>query len=128
MKLKFNKTYFMLALLFFCIEACIAIFLKTGFIRHTIGDYLAVIMLYTAIKSITNLKVWPTAIIVLIISFTVEVLQLTSFLEQLNLHNSKVAILIFGNSFQFTDLIAYSLGIITILYIETNYNKTSIIN
>ena len=118
----------MLALLFFCIEACIAIFLKTGFIRHTIGDYLAVIMLYTAIKSITNLKVWPTAIIVLIISFTVEVLQLTSFLEQLNLHNSKVAILIFGNSFQFTDLIAYSLGIITILYIETNYNKTLIIN
>lgn len=128
LRLQFNKTYFILAMLFFIIEACIALFLKTGFIRHTFGDYLAVIMVYTVIKSIVDIKVWPTAIFVLIISFIVEFLQLTSFLEVLNLHNSKAAVLILGNSFQFTDLIAYTLGIITILHIETNYNETSIIN
>lgn len=123
MKLKFNKIYFVLALLFFTTEACIALFLKTGFIRHTFGDYLAVIMVYTVIKSIVDIKVWPTAIFVLILSFIVEFLQLTPFLEVLNLHNSKSAVLILGNSFQFTDLLAYTLGIITILHIETNYNE-----
>ena len=85
-------------------------------------------MVYTAIKSVIDINIWSTAIVVLIISFGIEFLQLTTFLEQLNLHNSKVAILIFGNSFQFTDLIAYTLGIITILHIKTNYNKTSIVN
>lgn len=128
MKFQFNKTYFILALLLFAIEICIALFLKTGFIRHTFGDFLVVILLYSVIKSSTDLSVWTTAIVVLIIAFAIEFLQLTSFLELFNLNSNKVAVLIFGNSFQFTDLIAYTLGTITILHVETNYNKTSIIN
>lgn len=123
MKLQFNKNYFIIAIILFMVEVCIAIFLKTGFIRHTFGDYLVVILLYASIKSVTNLNVWTTAIITLIIAFAVELLQLTPFLEYINLGENKLAKIVFGTSFQFTDLIAYTLGIITILHIETRYHE-----
>ncbi|ARV10381.1 hypothetical protein BTO05_12295 [Winogradskyella sp. PC-19] len=123
MNLQFNKTYFILALLFFAIEFCIALYLKTGFIRHTFGDYLVVILLYTGLKSIINIRVWTAAIIVLIISFSIELFQLWPVLEFFNLGNNKIAKLVFGTTFQFTDIIAYTSGVLTILHIETNYNK-----
>ena len=77
--MRFSKTYFILFLILFTIEACIAHFLKSGFIRHTFGDFLAIIMLYCLLKSFINIKPIPAAIIVLLISFTIEFLQLTPF-------------------------------------------------
>ncbi|GGI57014.1 ribosomal maturation YjgA family protein [Winogradskyella haliclonae] len=123
MKMQLNKTYLILAILLFLIEACIAIFLKTGFIRHTFGDYLVVILLYCGLRGLTSLGIWRSAILVLIIAFIIEFLQLTKVLELLNLQSNHFAKLILGTSFQFLDLIAYTLGIITILIIETNYSK-----
>ena len=114
----FNKNYFGLFLFFFLIEFAIAYFLKDGFIRHTFGDYLAVIMLYFLLKSFCNGKPIPIAIIVLLIAFAVELLQLINFLELLNLENNIYAKTIFGNTFHFSDLIAYALGVLTVLIIE----------
>ncbi|WP_306420447.1 DUF2809 domain-containing protein [uncultured Winogradskyella sp.] len=119
MKIQLNKTYLILAIILFLIEVCIAIFLKTGFIRHTFGDYLVVFLLYCGLRGLTSLGIWRTAITVLIISFLIEFLQLTSILEVFNLENSRLAKLVFGTTFQFTDLVAYTLGVVTILFIET---------
>ena len=115
----FNKPYFSLFLLLFLVEAAIAYFLKDGFIRHTFGDYLVVIMLYFFLKSFLNIKPITTALIVLVIAFGVEFLQLTNFLELFNLENSYYAKLVFGSTFQFTDLSAYTLGILTIVIMES---------
>ncbi len=113
----FNR-YFIIFLILFFIEVNIAYFLKTGFIRHTFGDYLVVILIYCFIKSFLNMKPFSAAIGVLLFAFSIELLQLVSILEVLNLQNNSIAKLILGNTFQISDLIAYTFGIISVLFIE----------
>ena len=112
MKLQFNKTYIVLAYTLFLIELAIAFIIKTGFIRHTLGDYLVVILLYAIIRGCTNIKVCISALAVLLIAYSIELLQ-----------DSFTAKLIFGSTFHFSDLLAYTLGIITVLLIEASITK-----
>jgi hypothetical protein len=123
--MKFSKTYFFLFILLFLIEVCIAYFLKSGFIRHTVGDFLVVILLYCLFKSFINHKPISMALIVLIISFAIEFLQLTTFLEMLNLQDNMYAKLVLGNTFHFSDLVAYTVGVITIIGIESKRTATA---
>ena len=89
--IKFNKIYFFLFLTLFVIEASIAYFLKTGFIRHSFGDFLVVIMLYCLLKSFINIKPLYLGLFVLIISFCIEFLQLFNLLVKLELTENKIA-------------------------------------
>lgn len=118
MKLTFNKNYFIAFIILFLIEVAIAIFFKEGFIRHTFGDFLVVILLYCFFKSFLNGSTLPIAIATLCIAYIIEFLQLTDFLKHLGLEHSKWASLVFGNSFSIQDLVAYTLGIAVTLYIE----------
>ena len=118
MKLHFNKTYFTGFVILFITEALIATFLKTGFIRHTFGDFLIVILLYCFIKSFLIIKPIHAALCVLIISFIIEFLQLGNLLEHLNLQKSTIAKIVLGSTFQISDLVAYTLGVIAVLLIE----------
>ncbi|MUU79673.1 ribosomal maturation YjgA family protein [Winogradskyella endarachnes] len=123
MKIQFNKYYLGLAHFLFLVELAIAFTLKTGFIRHTFGDYLVVILLYAIIRGCTNMSVWASSLVVLIIAFLIEFLQLTPFLTYFNLQDSYTAKLIFGSTFQYTDLVAYTLGIITVLVVEKSIRR-----
>ncbi len=123
MTLKFNKTYFAFFTLLLVVEIAIAIFLKEGFIRHTFGDYLVVILMYTCIRSFSNIKPLAAAVGVLLFAFNIEFLQLFNLLDVLNLRDSHLAKLILGSTFHISDLIAYTLGVLTILCIE--HLKTS---
>ena len=116
--MKFNKFYFLLFLILFCIVFCIAYFLKTGFIRHTFGDFLVVIMLYCFLKSFIDIKPIVMALIVLCISFLIEFLQLTPFLEWLNMNDNTFAKIVLGSTFHVSDLIAYTLGVLSIIIVE----------
>ncbi|WP_417195940.1 DUF2809 domain-containing protein [Bizionia sp.] len=118
MKLHFNRIYFLGFVILFIIEGLIAYFLKTGFIRHTFGDFLIVILLYCFAKSFINAKPIPVAFAVLLFAFIIEFLQLGNLLEHLNLQNNTFAILILGSTFHVSDLIAYTLGIVTVLIFE----------
>ena len=124
--MQFNKTYLLLFLLLFLVEAAIAYYLKDGFIRHTFGDYLVVIMLYLFLKSFIKIKPISASVVVLLIAFVVEFLQLTSFLEFFNLENNYCAKLILGSTFQISDLLAYTLGVLTIIAIENKRSTLSI--
>jgi len=124
--MQFNKTYFLLFLVFFLIEAAIAYYLKDGFIRHTFGDYLVVILLYLFLISFIRIKPISASVVVLLIAFAVEFLQLTSFLEYFNLENNYYAKLILGSTFQISDLLAYTLGVLTIIVIESKRSSLSI--
>jgi hypothetical protein len=122
--LRFNKNYLVFAHSLFLVELAIAFIIKTGFIRYTLGDYLCVILLYAIIRGCSSLSVRASATVVLLIAYGIELLQLTPFLAYFNLQDSFTASLIFGNTFQFGDLIAYTLGVITILLIENYYANT----
>ena len=115
MRLRFSVPYFVGFLVILLIEALIAAFLKTGFIRHTFGDYLVVILLYCFFRSFINGKSIRIALFVLCIAYTVELLQLTTYLEYFNVQDSYIVGLILGSSFSFGDLLAYTLGIITVI-------------
>nr|WP_321224817.1 DUF2809 domain-containing protein [uncultured Psychroserpens sp.] len=122
MIIKFNKPFFASSLLLFSIEICIAAFITKGFIRHTFGDYLVVILMYCAIRSFIKTKPLIIALVVLIIAFGVEFLQLYNLLDYLNLRDNKLAVIVLGSTFEISDLIAYSLGIITIFLIDIKIN------
>ncbi|WP_422107680.1 DUF2809 domain-containing protein [Winogradskyella sp.] len=123
MKLQFNKYYLALAHSLFLIELAIAFIIKTGFIRYTFGDYLVVILLYAIFRGCTNLSVRASALAVLFIAYGIELLQLTPLLAYFNLQDSMAAKLILGSTFQVGDLIAYSLGILTVLIFEHYYGN-----
>lgn len=118
MKLQFNKHYFIIFIFLFMIEALIAIFLKAGFIRHTFGDYLVVILLYCFFKSFMNARPIYIAIVVLLIAFVIEFSQHFNVLSLFNLQQNTIAKIIFGSTFQVSDLVAYTLGITTVILIE----------
>ena len=123
MTLKFNLHFFMASLLLLIIEICIAAFLTGGFIRHTFGDVLVVILIYCSIRSCIKANPIYIAIAVLVFAFTVEFLQLFNLLDYLQLRQYKMANIILGSTFHISDLIAYTLGTITILTIDLKINS-----
>lgn len=124
MKIQFNINYFIGFLTLLLAEALIASYLSEGFIRFTFGDFLVVILIYCFIKSFLNIKPTPTAIGVLIFAFAVEFSQLFNLIELFNLQNNQIARLILGSTFQIGDLVSYTLGVITIIIIESKIKSS----
>ena len=123
MKLTFNRNYFIGFIILLLIEILIERFFKTGFIRHTLGDYLVVILLYCFVRAFTNLTVKIAAISVLIFAYIVEVLQYFNIVSLLGLSSNKTANIIIGNTYSFSDMLAYTFGIITVVLLEKLINK-----
>jgi len=126
MKFIFKPYYFAIFYLLLLIEIAIAVLLKGGFIRHTFGDFLAVILMYCFIKSFIEIKPVIVALVVLIIAFGIEFLQRYNILEVFNLQDNKFAATVFGTSFSYQDLLAYSLGTIFSLIIDLLISKNNI--
>lgn len=123
MKLKFNDIYFVSFIILFTIEVLIAYYLNSGFIRHSVGDYLSTILLFCMVKSFISGNSIRIAIGVLIVAFIVEFLQLLNIIELFNLHDYHILKIVIGSTFQITDLVAYTLGVLTILFIEFKLEK-----
>ncbi|MFY0629972.1 MAG: DUF2809 domain-containing protein [Flavobacteriaceae bacterium] len=111
-----RKIYFILFITLLFIE--VAITFTSGFIRHTFGDFLVVILLYCLIKSFINISKLKAAALVLLIAYFIEIIQLTNISELEIFNKFPFLKLIFGTTFQWTDLVAYSLGIAFVLFIE----------
>lgn len=105
-------------------EICIAAFLTEGFIRHTFGDFLVVILIYCVLRSFIKTKRIYIAITVLLLAFLIEFLQKLNLLDHLNLRDNQLATIILGSTFEMSDLIAYTLGVITISLIDYKFSKT----
>ena len=123
MVIKLNRIYWAIALVLLTVETLIATYLKTGFIRYTFGDFLAVILIYCFVKSFLEVNSLKLGIFVLILAFLIEFLQLINILELLHLQNHKLITIIVGNTFEMADLVAYTLGIITVLIIDIKFHK-----
>lgn len=114
----FRKTYFFLTILLLLTEILIAVFVKDRFIRPYFGDYLVVILIYCFLRAFFSISVTAAAIAVLLFSCIIEITQYFHLVEHLGLRESKVARAILGWSFAWSDLVAYTLGIITVLLME----------
>jgi hypothetical protein len=114
----FNKTYFLLALILLCVEVYIGLYVHDSIVRPFGGDFLIVILLYCLVKSFFNLPVLLTAGWILVFAYAVEVSQYFHFVHLLGLQDSKLARLLLGTSFSFTDLLCYTLGILLVIIAE----------
>jgi len=118
MLFKFNKRYYLWAVLLLITEVLIALHLHDSFIRPFGGDVLVVILLYCMLKSVVTLKVNTAAIIVLLIAYIIEMLQYLNIVYILGWGNSPLARTLIGTTFTWSDILAYTIGIIIVLLIE----------
>lgn len=88
------------------------------FIRPYVGDYLVVFLIYCAVKTFFKASPIKVAIGVLLFSYTVEVLQYFNIVDRLGLAGNRLAKTVIGYGFEWLDLLAYTLGVITILLLE----------
>lgn len=121
MKFKLNPLYIKLTIALLFIEVAIALFLKNGFIRFTVGDFLASILVYSFFRSFLKLKPITIALLALGFSFSVEFLQLFNLLDTLDLRNNRFIATLLGSHFSISDLIAYALGVLTIFVIDLKF-------
>ena len=121
----FHKNYFIYTLTLFLVEVFIGLYMHDAVIRPYGGDFLVVILLYCLVKSFTGLSVWTATIGVLVFSYLVETLQYFHIVNLLGLEKSKFACIIIGTSFAWSDLLAYTLGVLVVLIVERTFWKKS---
>jgi hypothetical protein len=114
----FNKKYLILTIILFVIEVLIAVFVRDAFVRPYVGDYLVVILIYCAVRTVLNASVWKVALGVLLFSFLIETLQYFHIVNRLGLENNVVASTVIGYGFEWVDFVAYTMGILTVLAFE----------
>lgn len=116
--LQFNRKYFMLAMLLLLTEIGIAIFVTDSFVRPYFGDFLVVMLIYCAIKSVLPWSVWQATAVTLIFAYLVEFAQYFRIVDRLGLAENLCAKTIIGYGFEWWDMLAYTLGIASIISVE----------
>ncbi len=120
----FRKKYFLAFIILLLIEIYIGMYVHDSFIRPFFGDFLVVILLYCLLMSFLKIDWFKIAIGVLIFSFVLEFLQYFKLVNMLGLQDIKLARIIIGTSFAWEDLVAYTFGIWTVVFIERNYGQS----
>lgn len=119
-----HKSYLIIALVLLVIEIGIALFVHDAFLRPIGGDFLVVILMYATVRGLTRFKFYPVLIGVLLFSYLIETLQYFKYVEILGLGQVKLARVVMGTGFSWLDMIAYTVGALFILFIETKFNPT----
>lgn len=116
--LTFRPKYALLAIALFIIEILIAIYVHDSFVRPFVGDYLVVFLVYCFVRAFFNMHYLKAAVAVLLFSYLIETLQYFQFVQRMGLAKYKILAIVMGTSFEWFDILAYTLGFITIILIE----------
>ena len=116
--LRFQKWYFLIAILLFLVELLIAVFIDDSIIRPYGGDFLVVMLIYCFIRSFLRIPVLKLAFSVLLFSYILEVCQYFRLVKLLGLGQSTVLRVSLGTTFEWVDLLAYTLGILVVIGVE----------
>jgi hypothetical protein len=114
----FKPGFFILTVALFIIELLIALFMHDDFVRPYVGDYLVVMLIYCFARTFVNASPWKIAIGVLLFSFILEFLQYFHIVDKLGLSGNTIAKTIIGYGFEWKDLLAYTIGVATILFLD----------
>jgi hypothetical protein len=83
-------------------------------VRADLGDYLVVILIYAAAKSVRpGLRALPLACACFALGVAVEIAQALSLADRLGLARGSAASIALGNTFGFSDLAMYAAGCLT---------------
>lgn len=120
---RFHLGSLLIAAVLFIIEVLIALYITDNFIRPYVGDVLVVILIYYFVKAFVHIGVWPLVIATLLLSYLIETLQYFQFVKMIGLGDNKLANIVFGNSFAWEDIMAYTIGITIVVFIEIYFIK-----
>ena len=120
---KFNLKYFLFAITLFIVEVLIALYVRDSIIRPYGGDYLVVMLIYCSVRSFINIRPIKLAIAVLLFSYCIETLQYFKLIDRIGLADNEIAKTVIGYGFSWLDILAYTLGIITILLLHLIFPK-----
>jgi len=118
-----RKTYAAAALLLFIVEVLIALFVRDQFVRPYLGDVLAVMLVYAALRAATPLGMASALWTALGIALVIEVAQALNLLGALGLADNQFARVVLGGAFDMLDMAAYLAGGAAILAIESGFRR-----
>lgn len=117
-RLTLDGRYLAAAVVLLLVEVFIALRVRDAWIRPYGGDVLVVILIYCVVRAFLRVPVLPTALGVLAFSFVVETLQYLRFVEHLGLGDNRFAVVVLGSSFEWLDLVSYTLGVSLVVLFE----------
>ena len=98
-----------MAVLILAAEIYIAICVKGGFVRHYLGDVLAVILLYVLTRVIFNAPPLNLPLKIFAFAAALELAQYFGAVQILGIENKILKVMI-GGTFDFADLLCYAAG------------------
>jgi hypothetical protein len=104
--------------LLFITEVLIALYQHDNFIRSYGGDFLVVILVYCAVQTFWNISLGSACIGVLLFAYAVEISQYFHLVGRLGLERCRLAAVVLGTSFSWTDMLCYTAGMILVYVIE----------
>lgn len=118
MPFAFRPRYLFAALFLLLVEILIAVYVRDSVVRPYGGDFLVVILIYCVGRAFLNLSVAAVAAATLLFSFAVEIGQYFSLVDRLGLSGNRLAAIVIGTGFSWGDLLAYTLGVGTVIGVE----------
>ena len=97
------------AVLILAVEIYIAVCVNGGFVRHYLGDVLAVILLYAFVRAIFSVTPSNLALKIFAFAAALEIVQYLGVVEILGIENKILKVMI-GGTFDLTDLLCYAVG------------------
>ena len=92
-------------------EIYIAVCVKGGFVRHYLGDVLAVILLYALARAIFSVTPSNLPLKIFVFAVALEIAQYFGVVQILGIENKILKIMI-GGTFDLADLLCYAAGCI----------------
>jgi hypothetical protein len=112
---RFSLSYFMIMVVLFGVEVFIGARMHDAIVRPYGGDYLCVIWLYCLVRSVVDWPVWKVAAGVLVFAYVIETLQYFGLADRLGFRGPSLMRTLLGSYFTWTDILCYTLGIITVI-------------
>ena len=118
-RVRFHRFYALAAAALFAVEVFIALFVRDAFVRPVLGDVLAVMLVYCGLLSIIRLPRVLAACLAFLVGVMVEIAQYLDVLTLLGLKSNPVARVVLGTTFSWGDIVAYAVGAVLSLIIDT---------
>lgn len=119
--------YLIFALVIFITEVLIAMYVHDDLVRPWGGDVLVVVLLYCFVRGVTRLNVLAAALAVLVFSWLIEALQYLQIVRMLGLEGNAIARTVIGMTFSWSDIVAYTLGIVFMVGVEVMMGKRQLV-
>lgn len=120
-----RRGYAVATVVLLAVESLIAAFVDDRFVRPYLGDSLAVVLVYCALRTMTRWR-WPVAIgVALAIACVIELGQLAGVLTLLGLDRVPLARVVLGHGFDPQDFLAYAAGALGVAMVELPKQRLS---